>query len=268
MLMAVNVGNSRISVGVFEKASETLLVKFQIATDLHKSSDEYSNLIASMLRDRGVDCETMEDGIVSSVVPQLTETMKESVVYLTKKEPLIVGPGVKTGFSIKIDNPSELGGDIVADIAAVTHMMTQQGKGKSAAVVAHVGTVTTVSAINARGEFVGCSIFPGVRLSLDAIHGKTAQLPNVSLLAPKHFIAKNSQDAVRSGVICGHAMLLDGFVERFAKEMKCEPNEVTCFVTGKDARYVTGICKKSFMFDENLTLKGLYRLFCNTAEFH
>ncbi len=266
MLMTVNIGNSRICVGVFRKTSDALVAKFHIATDLHKSSDEYSNLILSMLRERSVESAGLADGIVSSVVPQLTETMKDAMVSIVKKDPLIVGPGVKTGFPIRIDNPSELGGDIVADVAAVIHTLQQTGRGKIPALVVHVGTVTTVSAINTKGEFVGCSIFPGVRLSFDTLHGKTAQLPNVSLSEPESVIAKNSQDAVRSGVLCGHAMMLDGFAERFAKEMKYSPEKLIGFITGRDAKYVKDLCRKEFFYDEDLTLVGLYRLFCNTAQ--
>ena len=265
MLMAVNIGNSRICIGIFEKSSETLITRAQIATDLHKSSDEYSILISSLLRERGVDCNGIEDGIVSSVVPQLTETMKDAMASLIKKTPLSVGPGAKTGFPIKIDNPSELGGDIVADAAAVVYALKTMGKAGMPAVVAHVGTVTTVSAINQRGEFVGCSIFPGVRLSFDMLHGKTALLPNVSLERTERAIAKNSQDSVRSGVIFGQAMMLDGFAERFAKEMKCSVDRLACFITGRDAKYVMGMCERDFVHDEHLTLKGLCRLFCNAS---
>ncbi len=266
MLMAVNIGNSRICVGIFEKTSDALLTKFQIATDLFKSSDEYSNLILSMLRERCIEKEGLEDGILSSVVPQLTETLKDAMVSIIKKLPLIVGPGVKTGFPIRIDNPSELGGDIVADVAAALHVLKETGRENTPAVVAHVGTVTTVSAINAKGEFVGCSIFPGVRLSFDTLHGKTALLPNVSLAEPMSVIAKNSQDAVRSGVIGGQAILLDGFAERFAKEMRCSPERLIGFVTGRDAKYVKDICRREFVYDEHLTMIGLYRLFCNATQ--
>ena len=265
MLLTVNIGNARISVGVFRDETDVLLAKYEIATDLYRTSDEYSNLMKSMLRERGVDADELTDGILSSVVPQLTETVKESMTSIVGKEPMIVGPGMKTGFPIKIDNPSELGGDIVADVAAALYWVRKEGQ-KKAAVVAHVGTVTTVSAVNARGEFLGCAIFPGIRLSFETLHGKTAQLPNVSLCAPSAAIAKNSQDSVRSGVICGHAMMLDGFVERFAKEMKCSPDEVVCISTGRDAKYVGEICKRKFVFHEDLTLWGLLRLYQNTTK--
>ena len=264
MLMAVNIGNSRISVGIFEDSC--LCAKFQIATDLYKTSDEYLTLFRSLLGEHNISKISVTEGILSSVVPQLTDTVKEAITQIVGKIPLTVGPGVKTGFPIKIDTPSELGGDIVADVAAVLHSLKRAGQVKTAAVVAHMGTVTTVSAINKNGEFIGCSIFPGVRLSLEALHGKTAQLPNVSLFEPERVIAKNSQDSVRSGVIHGHAMMLDGFVGRFAKEMKCHPEEMALFITGKDAKYVTQSCKRAFVFEEDLTLHGLYVLFCNATQ--
>ncbi len=265
MLMAVNIGNARISVGVFEDASASLVTKFQIATDLHKTSDEYSVLLRSMIREREIPMDACTDAIISSVVPQLTETIKESVGTMAEHSPLIVGPGLKTGFPIKIDTPSELGGDIVADVAAVIHSLRSEGR-TSAAIVAHLGMVTTVSAINRSGEFVGCAIFPGIRLSFETLHGKTAQLPNVGFSDIERAIGKNSQESVRSGVILGHAMTLDGFVRRFAKEMKCRTEEVTFVVTGEETKYVERVCGTPFVCDEDLTLKGLYNLYQNTSK--
>ena len=263
MLLAVNVENSHISVGVFDE-SDALCAKFQIAADLCKTPDEYAVLIHSILRERDLLLSETTDAIVSSVVPQLTHTVVQAVRSIANTDPLTVGPGVKTGFPIKIDTPSELGGDIVADIAAVLELLKQSGRA-SAAIVANVGTVTTVSAVNQRGEYVGCSIFPGVRSSFELLHGKTAQLPNVSLSEPSRAIGKNSQDAVRSGVILGHAMMLDGFVEQFAREIKCPLSELSLFITGDNARFITSALTKQYMFDGDLTLKGLLALYRNTA---
>lgn len=264
MLLAVNVENSHVSVGVFD-ASDALCATIQIATDLRKTADEYDMLIRAILKERGIGMSSVSKAIISSVVPQLTQTMEEAVRSMIGTAPLVVGPGVKTGFPIKIDTPSELGGDIVADVAAVLHALKQDGKEGSAAIVANLGTVTTISAVNRNGEYVGCAICPGVRSSFELLHGKTAQLPNVAFAEPEKAIAKNSHDAVRSGVICGHAMMLNGFVERFAKEIRCPVTDVSLFITGKDAKYVTGMLQKDFVFDEHLTLKGLLALYRNTA---
>jgi type III pantothenate kinase len=263
MLLAINIENSHIAVGVFD-ASDVLCAKVRLATDLRKTSDEYATFINAILRERGVQAASLTEAIVSSVVPQMTQTLCEAVQTMIGITPLIVGPGIKTGFPIKIDTPSELGGDIVADVAAVVEHLKQTGR-TGAAIVANVGTVTTVSAINGHGEYVGCAIFPGIRSSFELLHGKTAQLPNVALAESGRAIGKNSQDAVRSGVIRGHAMMLNGFVEQFAKEIKHAASDIPLFVTGEDAIYVTDMLDSTFVFDEHLTLKGLLVLHHNTT---
>ncbi len=257
MLMAVNVGNSRISIGFFREETCDLIAKFKIATDINKTSDEYLALIRAVVREEKIECEEISGCIFSSVVPQLTATVCDTLARFTGKQPLSVGPGLKTGFPIKIDTPSELGADIVANTAAVRKSTAR------ASVVVDMGTVTTVSAINAKGEYVGCSILAGVQISLDALHGRTAQLPNVMLMTPTRAIGKNSQESVRSGVILGHAILLDGMIERFAREMRSQPDELSLFATGEYALPVIKECKRNFVYDEDLTLKGLYYLYKN-----
>ena len=258
MFLALNVGNSRVSVGFFEGNSPAIAYKFKIATDINKTSDEYLALIRAIVREEKLSCEEISGVIVSSVVPQLTSVMCETAERFAGKAPVVVGPGVKTGFPIKIDTPSELGADIVANTAAVINE-----SGKRGAVVVDMGTVTTVSAINGKGEYVGCAILPGVQISFDALHGRTAQLPNVMLSAPTHAIGKNSQEAVRSGVLLGHAMILDSIVERFAREMKCAADSLTLAATGEFASGVIKECKRDFVYDEDMTLKGLYYLYKN-----
>ncbi len=264
MLLAMNVGNSRISVGGFDGQTTALRFRFQIATDLNKTSDEYFVLLRALIREYTAEADNIDGGILSSVVPQLTETVRQTMMRLICKEPLMVGPGVKTGFAIKIDDPSELGSDMVANAAAVIDDLKKKGKAGTPSVVVDMGTVTTVSAINQRGEYVGCAIAPGVRMSFDCIHGKTAQLPNVAFSAPERAIGKNSQDSIRSGVICGTAMMLDGFIGRFAKEMKCHADEINLIITGEYASAVRPVCRYSFEEDPDLTLRGLFCLYHKT----
>lgn len=263
MVLAVNVGNSRISVGLFAKETGALQFQCRLATDPDKTSDEYLCLLRMMLREAGFSAPMIGGAIASSVVPQLTATVREVLLRLTGKEPLMVGPGMKTGFSIKIDAPSELGGDMVANTAAVLQTVGQK---RAPIVIADLGTVTTVSAINEKREYVGCCIVPGIGISFESLHGKTAQLPNVMRSAPGRAIGKNSQDAVRSGVIYGHAMMLDGFVQRFAREMRSSAEELVTVMTGEYADAVVQVCKHPFVWDENLTLKGLYALYCQAMQ--
>ncbi len=262
MLMTVNVGNSTISVGFFREDCPELLFRFQISADLKKTSDEYQSLIRSLFRERAESEEPISGVILSSVVPQLTTTVCRAVETFADIDPLVVGPGVKTGFPIKIDSPSELGGDMVANAAAVMNT----GLGRGGAIVVDMGTVTTVSALNRFGEFVGCAIAPGVRVSLDALHSRTAQLPNVVLAKPSRAIGKSSRESVCSGVVLGNAMMLDGFVSRFASEMKSNVGEIRLVMTGEYAETVLSSCENSFAYEEDLTLCGLYYLYRNTVQ--
>ena len=261
MLMAVNVGNTVISIGLFADDECELLFQCKISADPNKTSDEYFSLIRSVIREEGISISSLSSAILSSVVPQLTATVSEVLTRLTDSAPMVVGPGVKTGFPIKIDTPSELGGDMVANASAA--LAIWQGTARPAVIV-DAGTVTTVSAIHASRAFLGCSIFPGVQISFDALHGRTAQLPNVTRSIPERAIGKNSQDSMRAGVVLGHAMMIDGFVDRFAAEMKCSADELLLVMTGEFAPLMTEACSHRFVYDKDLTLKGLYFLYRNT----
>ena len=261
MLVALNVGNSRICFGFFKEDKCDLVARFRIATDVKRTSDEYLALIKAVIRENDFSFDSITGCILSSVVPQLTPVMLETLERFTGITPATVGPGLKTGFPIKIDSPSELGADIVADTAAIIGERKKRGDRELSSVVANMGTVTTLSAINKNGEYVGCSIFPGVGISFDVMHGKTAQLPNVIPDKPSRAIGKNSRDSVRSGIILGNAMMLDGMVESFAKEMKCDIKKVYLVATGEYALRVIDACQNSFAFDEDLTLKGLWYLY-------
>ena len=265
MLMAVNVGNTRISVGFFDDASSIVKYKFEISTDIEKTPDEYFALVKTIVRESEFDMNGLQGGVVSSVVPQLTATICEIVKRFTGTESVLVGPGVKTGFPIRIDFPSELGGDMVANAAAVVSKMKRENNMR-AAVVVDMSTVTTVSAINKQGEFVGCSIFPGVQMSLEALHGKTALLPNVAYAHQTRAIGRNSQESVLSGVMLGHAITLDGFVLRFAKELREPVESLVLVITGEYAKCVAGLCRYDFEYDEELTLEGLYFIYQKSKE--
>jgi type III pantothenate kinase len=255
MLLAVNAGNSIISFGFFDDGCD-MRASFDISSDIRKTSDEYIFTIKTIAESKGICAEDIDGAIISSVVPQLTEKLKRSVEVFIGKEPMVVGPGVKTGFHIKIDNPSELGADMVANTAAAIY----QKKG-SPLIIADIGAVNTVSAISKSGEYLGCAIFPGVQLSFDALHSEAAQLPNVNLALSSRAIGKNSQGAVRSGVILGSSLALDGFVARFANEMKTAREEIELVATGQYAPVVLPYCKNQFAYEEHLTLMGLYYIY-------
>ena len=265
MLLAVNVGNSLISVGVFD-TDGNLSLKFKISAEGARTSDEYSTLMRSIIVEQSLDIGRINASILSSVVPQLTSTIYDVLYRIVGEAPIMVGPGVKTGFSIKIDNPAELGGDIVANSAAVIAAKKEGNRIGVPSVIVDMNTVTTVSALNQRGEYIGCTIFPGVQTSLDSMRNKTALLPNVTLSSPQKAIGKNSQDSVRSGVIYGNAFMIDGFVYKFAKEMKCKLEELDLTITGEYAKGILEACNSKFKYDQDLTLKGLYCIYRNNIK--
>ncbi len=265
MILAVNVGNKRISVGVFENASPRLEHRFELASVAEKTVDEYFSTISVIAKEAGIDMSSIDGGVVSSVVPNLTATICKTVERFTKEAPVLVGPGVKTGFPIKIDTPAELGGDMVANASSVISKMKEEND-RRAAIVFDVGDVTTVSGINQHGEYVGCSIIPGVGMSLEALRGHTALLPSVAYASLTSAIGKNSQESVLSGVMLGHAIMLDGFAHRFAKEMKTTLDSVRLFVTGEYAHQIIGLCRCGFEYVEDLTLQGLCCIYKRSKE--
>ncbi|MBQ9162379.1 MAG: type III pantothenate kinase [Clostridia bacterium] len=260
MLLAVDIGNSSISAGLFDLSDGELLYTFKIAADTQKTADEYFILLKSMLTMYAGE-QTVSRAIIGSVVPRLTYPLQTAIQKLTGVAPLTVGPGVKTGFPIRIADPSELGADLVANAAGVLGMQ----KERRAAVMVDVGTATTVSAISASGEFLGSAIMPGVGVSLDMLHSKTAQLPAVTPEIPDRAIGKSSRDAVRSGVIFGNAMMIDGFIDKFEKEMRAGRGEAEIYATGGLAAVILPACRHEFTYDENLTVKGLFEIYKNNS---
>lgn len=263
MLIAVNIGNSVISVGFFDDTECSLISSFKLSTDIKKTSDEYLASIEGICSVKKIDLKNISGAIISSVVPQLTEKIKNTLTELCGFEPTVVGPGVKTGFRIKIDNPSELGGDMVANAAAA---ISKGGAAGRFTVIADLGAVNTVSAINEKGEYVGCSIFPGISMSLEALHGNTAQLPNVNASSTSKAIGKNSQSSICSGVFLGSAFALDGFIRAFALEMRCKAEQLRLISTGEFAKTVTKSSEYKFEYDGELTLKGLYCIYKNNIK--
>lgn len=264
MLLTIDMGNSSISIGIFDTIEGKLLNTFKISCDSEKTSDEYVALLANMFFIYGIRAEDINGAITASVVPQLSHVMYKTIVKFIGKEPIVVGPGIKTGFPIRIDDPSELGADLVANAAAVTALM-QKNSGK-ASIIIDMGTATTMSAINTRGEYIGTSIMPGVRIELDSLHSKTAQLPTVTPGVPDRAIGKNSQEAVRSGVILGSALMIDALIDRFEKEMRVDERSIDLYATGGLADIIIPACRHAMSYDPHLTLKGLYHIYQNNID--
>lgn len=263
MLLAVNVGNKNISFAVFDESGTEPVAKFSIAADMRKTADEYAVTASQLLAFSGIDAKAVDGVIMASVVPGLNDVIKHVILTLTGKTPITVGPGVKTGFAIKIDDPAELGADIVANAGAVVSILKEE-KCEKAAIILDMGSVTTLFAINKNREVVGGAILPGVGMSLDALHRETAQLPNIEMSGVTRAIGKNTKESLISGVVFGQAAMIDGLVDRFEKELKCA--DAVLFATGEYCKPLLGNLNRNFRYDPVLTLKGLAQIYKNTVK--
>lgn len=246
MVLAIDIGNSNITFGGFENNKLSFVAN--ISTDTTATEDEYSIKILNILSLYKVEKKDINGAIMASVVPQLNSVIKNSVKLLFGIEILTVGPGIKTGISIHCDTPSSVGADLIcASVAA--HFIYG-----SPALIIDLGTATKMSVVNEKGAFIGTSIMPGIMMGLNALANETAQLPKVSLEAPNSIIAKNTVDCIKSGIIYGHASMIDGMTERIKKEVG---ENLSVYITGGYASVILPYCKQKMILDENLVLKGL-----------
>lgn len=250
MILTVDIGNTNIMLGGFE-ADEIRFVS-RISTQGPKTEDEFSIRILECLKLYGVDKRIVEGVIVSSVVPPLNEAVRCASRFIFDRDPLFVGPGIKSGIGIQCDMPSSVGADLIAASVA-----THQIYGGPALII-DLGTATKMTVINEKGAFIGTSIIPGVQMGLNALSEGTAQLPKISLEIPSSVIAKNTADCMRSGVLFGNAALLDGMIERIVEEYG---KELKVYATGGLAELIIPLCKHPAFIDEYLVLKGLNLLY-------
>ena len=251
MLLAVDIGNSSVCLGLFQQDGK-LVFQSRAEASAGKSADEYAVLFRGLFDFHGIDYRTVRESILSSVFPSVTRAVSCAVEMLTGCRPLEVGPGVKTGLNMKIDAQTQLGSDLVADaVAAIAGFSAPM-------IVVNMGTVTTFTAINRNHVLDGVVITAGVRMSMDSLARYASELPDISVEAPKRLIGKNTGESMRSGILYGHAAMLDGMVARIAEEMK--ENEVTVIATGGLASAVMPYCKTVFEYCPDLTLTGLYHI--------
>jgi len=255
MILAIDVGNTNIVLGCID--GKKIIREARMATDTLKTSDQYCVELKGILDLLEINIRGIEGVIISSVVPPVLNSFKTAILKLTGISPLVVGPGIKTGLNILLDNPALAGGDlIVGAVAALAEY-------KPPLLVIDMGTATTITAIDAKGNFLGGSIFPGVKISAEALSGKTAQLPAISLEAPKKAIGRNTIDCMRSGLMMGTAAMLDGMIERMEDELG---SSATVVATGGIARYVIPMCRRQMIYDKDLLLKGLSILYENNKK--
>ena len=246
MLLAIDIGNTNIVIGCIK--DDEILFKARIATDRTRTSDQYGVEIKNMLEAFGVSKDDIEDCIIASVVPPVFNSVQTGVLKVIGKQPMVVGPGLKTGLNIHVDIPSQVGSDlIVAAVAALAEY-------PAPLVLIDLGTATTIEVIEPENVFVGGLIFPGIMVSLDSLTNRAAQLPGISLDQPKKVIGKNTVDCMRSGMMHGTAAMLDGLIDRIAEELG---HESTVIATGGLAQFVIPLCKHEIILEKELLLKGL-----------
>ena len=255
MILAIDVGNTNIVLGCIRDGE--IIFEARMATDRIKTRDQYCAELKSMLELFHVSPEEIGGCIISSVVPQVQQVLAAAAEQLTSKTCLTVGPGLKTGLHIKIDNPAQAGSDLIVGAVAA---IDAYGTGLC---VVDLGTATTIAVIDKEGAFRGGTIAPGVMLSLNALTSGTAQLPGISLEQPKKVIGTNTVDSMRSGLLLGSAAMLDGMVERIELELGY-PTKVVA--TGGLARFIVPLCKREMVIDENLLLRGLEILYLRNAK--
>lgn len=250
MILAFDLGNTNIDIGGF--AENELKFVSKLSTDVKKTADEFAFLISSCLSLYNVEKSDVSGVIVSSVVPPLNSVLKKAVKRLFGIDGVFVGPGIKSGIGIQCDTPSSVGADLIAASVAAHYIYG------SPALIIDIGTATKMTVVNKNGAFIGTSIIPGVIMGLNALSETTAQLPKISLEAPKTVIAKNTTDCMRSGVIFGNASLIEGMIERINDEYG---EELKAYATGGLAPIIIPYCKKKIQLDEYLVLKGLNILY-------
>lgn len=249
MILAIDVGNSNIVLGALEKGK--ILFVSRIMTNKNKTSDEYAIELKEIL-ELNETPSGFEGAVISCVVPELVKTLALAVKKVAGVDALTVGPGVKTGLNIAIDNPAQLGSDLVVGAVAAIN------KYPAPTVIIDMGTATTVTVIDKNKALIGGMIMPGVRLSLRALTERTALLPNISLEAPKSAIGKNTIDCMKSGVVIGASAMLDGIIDRLEKELGYS---ATVVATGGIAEFIVPNCTHKITVDNDLLLDGLYVIY-------
>ena len=246
MLLAVDIGNTNITMGVFD--DDALAAKWRIATDASRLADEYALMVNQLLPYRGLSPAEVSAVAVCSVVPPLTPTFVELCRANFGVEPLVVGAGTRTGIRILYDNPRDVGADRIADAAAALHLYG------GPAIVVDMGTATVFDAISKRGEYLGGAIAPGLSVASDALFHSTSMLRRVDLAMPPQAIGKNTVHAIQSGLVLGSAEMVRGMVARFDKELGGGSKVIG---TGGLAGLVERVANIFDVVNEDLTLAGL-----------
>ena len=250
MILTIDVGNSNIVIGAV--CDDEILFEARLRTDATKTSDEYCIDLKMLLEVYHVQPSQIEGAIIASVVPQVLNSMQTSIKKLTGKAPLVVGPGLKTGLNIAIENPSQAGADLVVGCVAALR------EHKAPMIIVDMGTATTMIVVDKNSAMIGGCIMPGVKISMDALTDRTALLPGLQLDQPKRAIGRNTIDCMRSGLMMGAACTIDGMIDRMEEELGYP---TTVIATGGIAKFVLPMCRHEIIYDKDLLVKGLAALY-------
>lgn len=255
MILAIDIGNTNIVIGCID--GEKVCFVERVSTNLAKTELEYVVEFRTLFELYHIGMEEITGSIISSVVPPLNNIIKNGLEKMFHQAPLVVGPGLKTGLNILMDNPAQLGSDLVVNAVAGLHYYG------APIVMIDMGTATTISVVDEKKNYIGGMILPGVKVSLDSLVNRTSQLPRISLEPPKKVIGRNTIDCMKSGIVMGQAACLDGMVERIFDELGYEAPVVA---TGGLAGSIVPYCKKKIVCDNELTLKGLGLIYHKNVE--
>lgn len=250
MILAIDMGNTNTVLGGIDE-NKTYFIE-RVNTDHRRTDTEYAVNFKSILEMNQIDISSIEGAILSSVVPPLNSTILSAVEKVTGIRPLLVGSGMKTGMNILMDNPKTVGSDLIVDAVAASY------EHPLPLVVIDMGTATTMSAVDQKGNYIGGVILPGLKVSLNSLSSNTSQLPHISLAVPEKAIGKNTIDCMRAGIVFGNADMIDGILDRMEAELGTAP---TVVATGGLAKFITPLCRHKIHVDDALLLKGLLILY-------
>lgn len=255
MILAVDIGNTNIVIGCIEE--EKVFFVERVSTNISKTELEYVVEFKTLLDLYRIKMSEITGCIIASVVPPLNNIVKNALEKLLHISPLLVGPGIKTGLNILMDNPGQVGADLIVNAVAGLKYYGAPN------IIIDMGTATTISVVDQKKNYIGGMILPGVKVSLESLVNRTSQLPRISLEAPKKIIGKNTIDCMKSGIIMGQAACMDGMIERIWEELG---HQAVVIATGGLAGCIVPYCKKEIVCDNELTLKGLDIIYRKNTE--
>ncbi|MDR3314144.1 MAG: type III pantothenate kinase [Oscillospiraceae bacterium] len=256
MLLTIDAGNTNLTLASYHLGAslpeDRLVFHSRMATDRSQTPDQLAVAMLEIFRLHGVERADCTDAVIGSVVSEMTDSLAEAATLLTGRKPLVLAPGVKTGLNIRIDNPAQLGADLIAGAVAAKALYPLP------CLVVDLGTATKISALGADGAFLGCCIAPGIAVSLEALSARTSQLPRVALRAPANAIGTDSVTSMQSGTVFGTAHMIDGLLGRMERELGAQASVVA---TGGLSGSIVCHCARAMEHNEDLVLLGLKEIY-------